>query len=311
MSILLATGTTFCVAQDLRPLSSQIAQAINSSGRKSVAVLDFTDLEGRPNKLGRYLAEEFSVALLSDAKNFEVIDRTHLNALLKEHQLATEGFIDPATVRKLGKIAGVEALVTGTLTPFEEHVRLSVKVLDTESARMLAADAGDVPKTKTINDLIGSEGIAPSAPGNEGGRGKEAKSSAGVPMPAPVARDELSIAARGCRDTGSRTTCIFGVTNKAESVHRVSFTSSTFLVDDQGNQYRPQFVASSGPFLNGNSVDLIPDVTVNLSIEVSNVPGAAKVVNASLAYSLLQRTDQYVPPTWGTVVIKAIPISHQ
>jgi TolB-like protein len=308
--VLFVTITICCAAQDLHILSSQIAQRINSSGRRSVAVMDFTDLEGRPTPLGRYLAEEFSVALLSDAKNFEVIDRTHLNTLMQEHKLAKSGLIDPATARTLGKIAGVEALVTGTLTPFEEHVRLSVKVLDTESAKMIAADASDVPKTKTISDLIGSGSSA--GPPSDGGSSKSnpLTGSTDEPMPPPTTRDELSFVVRSCRNTGTKTTCIFGITNKAASVHRVSFGGRTFLVDDQGNQYQPQFVGASGPFFNNNQVDLIPDVTVNLPIEVSNVPVSAKIMNASLSYTLFQRTDQYVPPVWGTVLIKAIPISH-
>ncbi len=126
-------------AQDFQGVSSEIAQHIVASGRKSVAVTDFTDLEGKPTKLGRYLAEEFSTALFSNAKGFDVIDRTHLNSLLQEHKLATTGLIDPATVRKLGQIAGVETIVTGTMTPFEEYVHLTLKVIDTETAKLVAA----------------------------------------------------------------------------------------------------------------------------------------------------------------------------
>ena len=101
-----------CAAQDLQSMASTISQRIAASGRKSVAVTDFTDLDGRPTKLGRFLAEEFSDALFSQAKGFDVIDRTHPKAILQEHKLATTGLIDPATARKLGQIAGVETLVT-------------------------------------------------------------------------------------------------------------------------------------------------------------------------------------------------------
>src|ERR1700761_9841023 len=93
-----------CAAQDLRTLASTISQHIASSGRKSVAVIDFTDLDGNPTRLGRFLAEEFSDSLVSQASNFDVIDRTHLKLLLQEHKLAMSGLIDPATARELGKI---------------------------------------------------------------------------------------------------------------------------------------------------------------------------------------------------------------
>lgn len=157
-----------CTAQDLRATAADLSQHISASGRKSVAVTDFTDLDGNPTELGRYLAEEFSDALFAEAKGFEVIDRTHLKAILQEHKLATTGLIDPSTARMLGQIAGVDTLVTGTITPFEEYVHLSVKVLDTETARILAADTIDVPRTKTISDLI-----AAAAGGHQGPSGSQ------------------------------------------------------------------------------------------------------------------------------------------
>jgi curli biogenesis system outer membrane secretion channel CsgG len=67
--------------------------------------------------VGTFLAEEFSVALATGSGGFEVIDRTNLKTLLQEHKLAATGIIDPQTARKVGEIAGVQALVAGTVTP--------------------------------------------------------------------------------------------------------------------------------------------------------------------------------------------------
>ena len=115
-------------------LSAKMAQKIVNSGKRSIAVVDFTDLKGNVTELGRFIAEEFSVALLESSQGFEVLDRTHLQSILKEHKLSETGLIDPQTARKLGQFAGVDALVTGTITPLGESVRLAVKVLDVETA---------------------------------------------------------------------------------------------------------------------------------------------------------------------------------
>src|ERR1700683_685327 len=69
--------------QDLRPIASTIAARLAASNHKTLAVVDFTDLEGNVTKLGRFQAEEFSVDLMEDAKGFDVIDRTHLKSLLQ------------------------------------------------------------------------------------------------------------------------------------------------------------------------------------------------------------------------------------
>ena len=102
-------------AQDMKPLSSQLAKSISASGRKTVAVVDFTDLQGNVTELGRFLAEELSVDLVGDAKGYEVIERNQLKVILREHQLSATGLIDPQTARKLGQFAGVDALVTDQL----------------------------------------------------------------------------------------------------------------------------------------------------------------------------------------------------
>ena len=98
---------SFCAGQDVKDLSPQLSSAITKSGRKTVAVVDFTDLQGCVTEFGRFLAEEFSVALATGSGGFEVIDRTNLKTLLQEHKLAATGIIDPQTARKVGEIAGV------------------------------------------------------------------------------------------------------------------------------------------------------------------------------------------------------------
>ena len=238
MTILLAFGT-LCTAQDFNRRPRALASASPYQVGSSVAVTDFTDLDGKPTKLGRFLAEEFSDALFSQAKGFDVIDRTHLKVILQEHKLATTGLIDPATARQLGQVAGVETLVTGTITPFEEHVHLSLKVLDTETAKLIAASTYDVPKTKTITDLMSSEERGPSGNAVPAQTlGMTPRDLATPTLPAPVTRDELLFISKGCRNTGSKTKCVFSVTNKSDLNQNVTLDYNTFLVDDQGNQYK-------------------------------------------------------------------------
>ena len=89
---------------EVNSLSKSMSEKIVSSGKKTIAVVDFTDLQGNVTELGRFLAEEFSAALVDAGKGFEVVDRTHLKSLLKEHNLSATGLIDPTTARQLGKI---------------------------------------------------------------------------------------------------------------------------------------------------------------------------------------------------------------
>jgi hypothetical protein len=48
-------------------------------------------------------------------------------------------------------VGGVGVLITGTITPFGDTIRLSVKALDSESARVEAAISRNIPKTPTTH----------------------------------------------------------------------------------------------------------------------------------------------------------------
>lgn len=171
---LIALTPLLALARPARAYDQQIenqAQAITEqlagSETKILAVVDFTDLQGNVTELGRFLAEELSVRLAGLDGSFQVVDRTHLKALLEEHKLSATGLIDPSTARELGRIAGVGALITGTVTPLGDSVRLAVKVLHTESARIVSSTTANIPKTQAIEELlwreiVGGRGSSPA-----------------------------------------------------------------------------------------------------------------------------------------------------
>ena len=153
--------------QEINSLSTAMAEKIAAAGKKTIAVVDFTDLQGSVTELGRFLAEEFSVALAGMGKGFEVVDRTHLKSILVEHKLSSTGIIDPQTARKLGQIVGVDALITGTITPFGDSIRISVKVLDTTTAKVVSASTANIAKTKAIEELLASGIESPQSSGQQ------------------------------------------------------------------------------------------------------------------------------------------------
>ncbi len=112
---------------DLKQIATSLARDINAGNRRTITVADFTDLQGNVTELGRFISEELSTQLVMDARSFTVVERIQLAAILKEHQISVSGLVDPATIRKLGQFAGVDAIVTGTLVPFSDSVHLTAK----------------------------------------------------------------------------------------------------------------------------------------------------------------------------------------
>jgi curli biogenesis system outer membrane secretion channel CsgG len=79
---------------------------------KRVAVLDFKDAAYYPNS-GSMASELFVKYLLKTGYN--VIERAELDSILKEYQLSAQGIIDRSQTKEFGKIAGVDAIITGSI----------------------------------------------------------------------------------------------------------------------------------------------------------------------------------------------------
>jgi len=83
-----SSAITFAYEHEIKGMSSSIAASITQAGKRTVAVVDFTDLQGNITELGRFIAEELSIDLTNTARGFVIIDRTHLKKLLNEHKFS-------------------------------------------------------------------------------------------------------------------------------------------------------------------------------------------------------------------------------
>jgi TolB-like protein len=275
----------FSYEKEIKNISQELARKIEESGKKSIAVVDFNDLQGNITELGRFLAEEFSTALVTTGKGFEVVDRTHLKSILAEHKLSFTGLIDPQTARKLGKIAGVEAIVTGTITPFGDSVRLSVKVLVTDTAKVITASTGNIPKTKAIEELLTREVV------KTGFSGQTPKS-----IPKTVAKTEIEnfiFEAKYCKMSGQKIICEILVTNTEEKEYLIAIRGRdschtvcecSYLYDNYGNQYKPTDI-QFGAIIETCSVrqSIPPSLPVVLKLKYENVLPDVKSVSIRIS----------------------------
>ncbi len=229
---LLLSARAEAYEQILDQLSREMAQDIAAAGKSTLAVVDFNDLQGNVTALGRFLAEEFSAALADAGQGFRVIDRIHLATLLREHKLAATGLTDPSTARKLGKIAEVEALITGSLTPIGDSIRIAVKILDTESAAVIGAARGNIPNTGAISALM-----AASIDGPSEGSKPSASPAPAMPSQQTIESNDFAFALRGCKVSGGKVTCNFIITNQGEK-RELTFRSETRAFDEGGNELK-------------------------------------------------------------------------
>ncbi len=262
--IFLLCSVPFCSAyeDELNSMSQGLTRDIIKSGKKRVAVVDFTDLKGNITELGRFISEELSVNLTRNSSRYEVIDRAHLKAIMTEQKFAASGLVDPQTIKEIGKIAGVDLLVTGLLTPFGDSIRISCKILSTKTAKVLNARKVDIAKTRSIENMLAQgleQGVEPvskpvTAPSPAPEPKKEAPIQPVAPPPAKQpeappqkapevkpaeskppeapkgykviasrAEDDYLYELRGVSISGSDIVCTVQVTNKASYWRNVIF----------------------------------------------------------------------------------------
>ncbi|MEM4188343.1 MAG: FlgO family outer membrane protein [Candidatus Hadarchaeum sp.] len=256
--------------QEMARLSAAVAEQVGQAGKKTIAVIDFTDLQGNVTELGRFLAEELSASLAGTRRGFEVIDRNNLRLIMQEQKLAASGVMDPATIKKLGQIAGADALASGTTTPFGETVRVFIKILDTATAKVVGAARGDIPRTKAIDDLLGRSVIASGA-SIAGALGAVAPSAPKGNLPLAEA-DGIVFAVQGCRVSGSTLVCTILATSREDSRRLSLCGRGCFAVDDLANEYQNKEVSLGVESSKWGSVSrlIFADVPTKIVIKFSD-----------------------------------------
>jgi curli biogenesis system outer membrane secretion channel CsgG len=83
---------------------------------------------------------------LSNIKNIKIIERSEIAKLLDEQALQQSGIIDPEQARKIGKMAGADAVIMGELTDYiiwenlsgaGSTISFSIRMIDLQSSRVI------------------------------------------------------------------------------------------------------------------------------------------------------------------------------
>jgi len=180
--------------KEIESIANQLVEKISSTEVKNVAVADFANLDGTYSELGKYLATEFSFALTSIDKNFNIIDRSKINFLLKEAGEAEGGLVDPNTIAKLGNVKGIDAIVSGSLTPQGNNMRVFINVLQLETASVIAAVRGDISLNPTIIEMSERGVVGNSVKRKSSSPKVISKSNTKAPPASPIEIDKGLIA---------------------------------------------------------------------------------------------------------------------
>lgn len=96
---------------------------------KRIAVVDFSSQSAFRNS-GDVVADEFVFQLLK--ADFEVIERNKVSLILKEKGIAQLNESDPDTIRSIGKVLGVDAIITGSVSKYLEDKKDTLYITNSQ-----------------------------------------------------------------------------------------------------------------------------------------------------------------------------------
>lgn len=148
------------IGDGLADLATQISASAQRQEKQRIAVLPFRELEGQASVLSTYVAEEL-VTNLFQLGNFKIVEREFLDRILGELKIQQSGAIDPATAKEIGRIAAVDAIVTGSITDMESFVAVHCRLIDTTTGEVFGAAQTKIIKDddvkKIMRHVIGTE----------------------------------------------------------------------------------------------------------------------------------------------------------
>jgi TolB-like protein len=106
------------------------------------------------NKFGEYVTESIISKLSDQPGKFKIFERKRLDAILKEDELILSDLMLPEAAQKIGKLAPIDALFSGTYTKLKTYVDVSSRLIDVASGEILVSYSGRIKLTKNLKTLF-------------------------------------------------------------------------------------------------------------------------------------------------------------
>jgi len=165
-------------AGELTRVAKRLAKGMKAFPNKHVAVLPFTYPHDEVSSGSTLVAERLTTELVK--RKVSVVERSQMEKVQSELRLEMSGAIDAVSAKKLGKMLGVDAVITGTLVDFENReTEVNARLILTETGQILAAESATLtrpwmdPPRRVFVD---------TAPASSGGERSKVMMSALIPV---------------------------------------------------------------------------------------------------------------------------------
>ncbi len=124
--------------------------------RLAVAVIPF-EAKGEGKAFADAVTETM-ITKLVNLRRFKVIERSAIDNVMKEQQFQASGIVDEKTAVRLGRIAGADAIIVGSILITTGTGKFSARVIDVETAETIVAEEQpvDTPIMNVVAQVVGN-----------------------------------------------------------------------------------------------------------------------------------------------------------
>jgi TolB-like protein len=138
MTVLAMTAASAARADGYRVMARELAAQAKRSGVARVAVMPFEPADGGSARDGWTISEKIVTQLVRTGK-VQALERSMLRALLSEQRLGQTGALDPATLKRIGRVLSAEGIITGSFTTMGREVVVNARLINAETGVIVAA----------------------------------------------------------------------------------------------------------------------------------------------------------------------------
>jgi len=238
--ILLTASQVFAqktLTDGIEDLAQQIAERAKTAHVHRVAVMPFPDLHHAQNDIGAYIAEQLTTSLA--IQQVDVAERSLLDRVLAELKLQQTGAIDPATAQRIGKLAGADAIVIGTITEFPTTLNVTCRVIATATGSVITGASTRITIDSDVNALRKNKPPenTPDTPNTD------------TAQPAAERPSATGKAARLIVESATRRNKVITITLRVEAIkdRPTNFwIRQAYLLDENGDRWNATFGQQKG-----------------------------------------------------------------
>lgn len=140
------------LAEGMADLAVQVGTSTTKAQKERIGVLAFRQLDGQDSVLGTYISEELLSHLITSGH--KVVERQLLAKVLTELRVQATDVMDPVAAKELGRLTGVDAIVTGAITDLGLTIGINCRVIETLTGQVFAAAHIRITKDDDVKKIM-------------------------------------------------------------------------------------------------------------------------------------------------------------